>query len=223
MSETIEEVQQRMFAEEKKDKVRRYKHLNQYVKKGEILFVGSSLMEQFPIYELLLDYNVRKTIYNRGIGGFTTYELEEVLDTLVFELEPSKIFINIGTNDINLPNFTTRGLIERYENILRKIMKRLPKTRIYVMAYYPVNGVYDYGNDFMKEALKVRSNEKINEVNQAVSCMAERLNLCYIDVNENLKDEDGNLKHNYSIEGMHMYADGYKAVFDELLTFLLEP
>ncbi|MDF2514371.1 MAG: hypothetical protein K0S04_4237 [Herbinix sp.] len=127
---------------DKRDKIQRYKVLNQYIKKGQVLFVGSSLMEQFPIYEFIQDYDIKETIYNRGVGGYTTMELLEVLDTLVFDLEPSKIFINIGTNDLNLPDYTTEGLIKRYETILRRIIQRLPQVKIYVMAYYPVNGEY---------------------------------------------------------------------------------
>ena len=39
-------------------------------------------------------------IYNRGVSGLNTDEFLENIDTLLLDLEPSKIFINIGTNDI---------------------------------------------------------------------------------------------------------------------------
>lgn len=55
---------------EKADKITRYHHLNRYVKKGQIVFAGSSLMEQFPIYEFLLDDQLPLTIYNRGHRRF---------------------------------------------------------------------------------------------------------------------------------------------------------
>jgi len=42
-----------MMQHEKEDKVERYRRLNRFVRKGQIVFAGSSLMEQFPIYELL--------------------------------------------------------------------------------------------------------------------------------------------------------------------------
>lgn len=47
------EMQNRM-KKEQADKVRNYKTLNRLAKKGQILFTGSSLMEQFPIQELAL-------------------------------------------------------------------------------------------------------------------------------------------------------------------------
>jgi len=207
---------------DKRDKVQRYKILNHYIKKGQILFVGSSLMEQFPIYELMQDCGIKETIYNRGIGGYTTVEMLEVLDTVVFDLEPSKIFINIGTNDLNLPDFTMEGLIGRYMAILERIMERLPQAKIYVMAYYPVNGAYDFGNPYMKEALKIRTNARIDEANQAVEKMAGRLGLKFINVNKNLYDGAGNLKHQYSVEGMHMYANGYHAILEDLMKYVRE-
>jgi lysophospholipase L1-like esterase len=207
---------------DKRDKIRRYKVLNQYVKKGQILLVGSSLMEQFPIYEFIQDYDIQETIYNRGVGGYTTRELLEVLDPLVFELEPSKIFINIGTNDLNLPEYSIDDLIERYERILRSIIERLPQAKIYVMAYYPVNGAYDFGNPYMKEALKVRTNDRINEANRAVEKLADCLGLKFINVNKNLFDEEGNLHHQYSIEGMHMYANGYRVILENLMKYIRE-
>lgn len=211
-----------MMENDKKEKLERYKVLNQYAKKGQILFTGSSLMEQFPIYEFIQDYEINEVIYNRGIGGYTTVDMLKVLDTMVFDLEPSKIFINIGTNDMNMPDFTKESLIERYESILNQIIKRLPLAKIYVMAYYPVNGEHDFGNEYMKEALKVRTNARIDEVNKEVEKMSQKLQVKFINVNQNLYDENKNLKKEYSIEGMHMYASGYRAILEDLMVYVRE-
>ena len=72
-------IYERKFREEKRDKVERFRHLNPFVKKGQIVFAGSSLMEQFPISEFLQDFDLPYTIYNRGVGGFTTEEMLPVL------------------------------------------------------------------------------------------------------------------------------------------------
>ena len=63
------------ISREQQEKLERYRILNQNVKKGEILFTGSSLMEQFPINELLMTQGMSQVIYNRGIGGFTTQDM----------------------------------------------------------------------------------------------------------------------------------------------------
>lgn len=80
---------------QRKNRLKSYKLLNQSAKKGQILFVGSSLMEQFPINELQQTLEKDYVIYNRGIGGYVTTDLSNSMEECIFELEPSKIFINI--------------------------------------------------------------------------------------------------------------------------------
>lgn len=52
--------------------------------------------------------------------------------------------------------------------------------------------------------------------------MAEELGCAYINVFDCLLDEKGNLKAEYTIEGMHMYANGYAVVLEKLMPYLLE-
>ncbi len=208
--------------DEKADKIKHYSILNRYVKKGKVLFIGSSLMEQFPIYEFMQDYDMQETIYNRGVSGFTSSEMILALDTLIFELEPKKIFINIGTNDLSAPDYTAEELIGRYEYILEQIKTRLPETKVYVMAYYPCNCDYDFGNEEAREWVRQRPNAKVIEANEALKAMAERCQVRFIDINSSLYDEDNNLKSEYSIEGVHMYANGYRAVLEDLMEYVKE-
>ena len=124
---------------DQKNKKDKYVYLNRLAKKGQILFVGSSLMEQFPVNELLMSRGIFKTIYNRGIGSFTTAQMLESMEEMVFGLEPSRIFINIGTNDIADPGYRLEKLIENYREILRRIREGLPEAETNVLAFYPVN------------------------------------------------------------------------------------
>ena len=64
---------ERLFAEmgqrEKADKLERYRRLNALAKPGQILLAGSSLMEQFPIHELLQDAGGQPDGVQPGRGG----------------------------------------------------------------------------------------------------------------------------------------------------------
>mgnify|MGYP000656509860 CR=1 FL=1 len=42
----------------------------------------------------------------------------------------------------------------------------------------------------------------------------------YIDVNNGLTDVNGNLKEEYTIEGVHMYANAYRCVLENLKQYL---
>ena len=205
---------------EKAQKIERYRRLNRFVKPGHILFVGSSLMEQFPVNELMMDLRLPYIIYNRGIGGFTTQELAEVLDVCVYDLRPKHIFINIGTNDLNDNSYTVNGLICRYEDILKKIREHLPEAKLHLMAYYPVNEQIGLQDSFMSELFKQRTNARILEANKAVRALAEKLNADYFDFNAGITDENGNMDAAYTIEGMHMYGDGYMKVLEQMQSVL---
>ena len=206
---------------EKKDKQKRFQHLNKFVRKGQIVFAGSSLMEQFPIYEFLLDYQLPFVIYNRGIGGFTTEEFYEALEDCVFALEPAYLFLNIGTNDLNGPDYELSHLINNYEKILQAIRNRLPDTKMYLLAFYPVNPTVTT-IPYMQQVFCYRTNDRIHEASSAVKALADQYGAQFLDCNRELFDAEGNLKAEYTVEGMHMYADGYKPVLDILLPTLYD-
>jgi lysophospholipase L1-like esterase len=207
--------------EEQQDKLARYRILNQNVIKGETLFTGSSLMEQFPINELLMTNGINKIIYNRGIGGFTADDMLANMEEMVFAVEPARIFINIGTNDIGAPGYDQEVLMEKYERIISLIKNRLPGVEIYMLAYYPVNETDRVEElPWAKNLFLTRTNENILLANKAVEELAEKMSCCYIDVSEGLRDGRGKLKKEYTIEGIHMYANGYQIVLNNLKKYL---
>ena len=114
VQEVIGTVMMGYFNDQKKNTVHNYKILNETVKKGQIVFVGSSLMEQFPVNEMQLALGIDQIIYNRGVSGTTTSELMANMETCIFDLEPSRLFINIGSNDIS--SYGTEGY--KKENLI---------------------------------------------------------------------------------------------------------
>ena len=205
---------------EKAEKIERYRHLNQMARKGQILFCGSSLMEQFPVSELMLDAGLSFSIYNRGVGGLTTGEMLDYLDVLVTDLEPAHIFINIGTNDLNDEYYDVSDLVGRYEEILDIIKTRLPKADIYVLAYYPGNMSIDGIDPVLKEKFRFRNNDRIKEANQELEKLSDRLHINFIDCNSAITGEDGNLRPEFCIDGIHIYGDGYAEILNVLMPVL---
>lgn len=211
------------FEREKKEKIDKYRILNEQVVKGQILFTGSSLMEQFPINELLMTEKMNTIIYNRGVGGFTTDDMLENMEVQVFGTEPSKIFINIGTNDISNPTISFEEAlthtITNYEKILMQIKERLPEAQVYMMAYYPVNEI-DKPVEWDKNLFVNRNNQNIPLANEVVRSLADQYGYEYIDVNQGLTDENGRLKKEFTVEGVHMYANAYRVIFENMKSYL---
>ena len=217
----MEEWMEQQMRSEQQTKLERYRILNRYARKGEILFTGSSLMEQFPINELLMSSGMTQVIYNRGIGGFTTDDMLQYMEEMVYGTEPSRIFINIGTNDISRPEYRLETLMANYRKILTQIRERLPQAEITLMAYYPVNETDKRPDSSMAaEMFATRNNENIALANQAVEKLAKELGCQFINVNDGLTDERGKLKKEFTIEGIHMYANGYQVVLDNMKKYL---
>lgn len=205
---------------DKEMKVERYREENKTAEKGKVVFAGSSLMEMFPINKLLKEHNDDTVIYNRGVGGFLSDELLNVIDVCAVDLAPSKLFINIGTNDLSWSSIPISDLMANYDRIITTVEKAVPNVKIYLMAYYPVN--FEVASEEMKECLKIRTNEKITAANAEVKKLAEKHGQRYIDINKNLKDEKGRLKAEFTIEGMHINENGYRAIYDDIMKYVKE-
>lgn len=206
---------------EKEKKLERYRKANQTAIQGETVFAGSSLMEMFPVEKLLQEAGSSRIIYNRGVGGFVSEELWNALDICILDLKPSRLFINIGTNDLSDASIPLDRMIETYDKIITAVEESLPDIEIYLMAYYPVN--YEAADESMTACLRIRTNEKIALANEKTAALAFRHHQKYIDVNQKLKDGQGRLKAEYTIEGMHINEDGYRAIFADIMSYVNEP
>lgn len=217
--ELIGQVAEAWTQQDKAGKVCRFKELNKIARKGQIVCVGSSLMEQFPVYEMLMNRKLPYIIYNRGIGGYTTQELLDNLETCVLDLEPAAVFLNIGTNDMNGNDYVLSEFLERYERIVVKIRKNLPDVKLFLLAFYPVN--QDAAPDpNTREAFRYRTNERLQEANQGIQEMAKQYHAEYLDLNGGLTDEEGRLKRELTVDGVHMHVEGYRIVMEHLIPAL---
>ena len=71
------------------------------------------------------------------------------------------------------------------------------------------------------DSLKSYSNDAVTSSVEKNKALAEKYNCRYIDVNRGLCDENGEQKEEYAIDGVHMYANAYRIVFENLKPFLL--
>jgi len=194
-----------------------YAEENETAQMGGIVLTGSSLMEHFPIDMIVEEAGDDYVIYNRGYGGYVMTQLMEVMDTAVFDLVPSALFINIGTNDIDRlsEEYTYEDMMENYKAILTSVQKKLPGCAIYVMAYYPCTPNTGVGQI-------QRTLEQIDEANAYVEALAEEMGVHFINVNEVLEREDGYLKDEYAADSIHLTEDAYRAIYEALKPYFDE-
>lgn len=204
------------FAKVAQEKVRGYRELNAVAIKGQTVCAGSSLMENFPINELLMSIGSTKKVYNRGVGGFTIDQYDAVLD-IVLDLEPSKLFINIGSNDLSIPGDTIGNLITKYCALIQRIQKTLPNCAITMLAFYPCR---EEDPGYSIEGRVPRTMANVNLANEKVKELAEELGCAYLDCNAPLLDEEGFLRREFMTDPIHFSPNGYVEVLKILEPYL---
>lgn len=201
---------------ENQKKLRRYHELNAMAVKGQTVLAGSSLMEFFPINEMLLSKGNHTIVYNRGMAGYTIDQYDAALPECVLELMPKKLFINIGSNDLNKPGDTIGNLILKYRKLLQRIQEALPECEITVLAYYPCRKAMP--DDPIFSGNIVRTMENVNLANEKVQELAGELGCSFLNLNAPLMDENGYLRAEYAVDQIHFSPAGYAQILP-----LLEP
>ena len=191
----------------------KYRELNQIsVIEPDIIFVGDSIVEYFPLQELL---GTTKTIVNRGIRGYQTGLLLDNLDAHLYGDAVDQIVLLIGTNDIgkDIPMSQT---LTNLESVIQTISRDYPLSQIKLVSILPVNE----GEDF-KQTVYIRTNEKIKAWNQAYQDLASAyMQVEFVPVFENLLDQKGQLKSDFTTDGLHLSVSGYQALSSTLKKYI---
>ena len=191
----------------------KYRELNQIsVIDPDIIFIGDSIIEYYPLQELL---GTSKTIVNRGIRGYQTRLLLDNLDAHLYGDAVDQIVILIGTNDIgkDIPMSQT---LTNLESVIQTISRDYPLSQIKLVSILPVNE----GEDF-KQTVYIRTNEKIKAWNQAYQDLASAyMQVEFVPVFENLLDQKGQLKSDFTTDGLHLSVSGYQALSSTLKKYI---
>lgn len=167
------------------------------VYKGGIVFLGNSITERGPWWELLPG----ETVLNRGIGGDNTFGVLARLEGIA-NAAPRKIFLLIGINDLS------RGLpipviLNNYERILNFLQTRCPQTKIGVQSVLPLNEAVTKA-DYLKN-----KKDSILLLNKGIKKIAEAHKLTYLNLHPLFADEKGDLRKELTDDGIHLRPQAY--------------
>ena len=170
----------------------------------DIIFLGNSITAGVDWMELLGRTDVR----NRGISGDITFGVLERLNE-VTEGRPAKVFILIGINDISR-NVPDSFIVNNYQKIMQRIKKESPSTKIYFQTLLPVN------NEFTQFKNHYNKDEHILHMNEELKKLAAKEKITLIDLYPHFLNAEKKLDKKYTIDGLHLNADGYKVWADIL-------
>lgn len=177
------------------------------------LFLGDSITDFYPLEE----YYDNLPVVNSGIAGNKTTDILSDMQTRVYQYNPTKVFLLIGTNDLDSTN---EDIVVTTFNNIKEIVREIKENRgdatIYVESVYPVNSTIE------NNVANNRTNKKIKSLNKRLFDYCDGKNCDYINLYDDLVDEDGNLKEEYTEDGLHLNTLGYVVVTRELLPYLNE-
>lgn len=164
-----------------------------------IVFLGDSLTH-YGNWSELLD----KNIANRGIVGDDTTQVLSRVNS-IFTIKPKKIFIMLGTNDLDGKK-PIDIIVNNYTNLINKIKNKAPNSNLYIESVLPVDAnlcLKTYGIPYY-----TKNNEIVN-LNSKLKTLASKEKINYIDVYSAFA-KNGEINDKYTVDGVHLNGQGYK-------------
>ena len=146
----------------------------------------------------------KKTLFHSATEGDSKMKLEEVLEAKQY----GKIYVSLGVNELGVSNIPK--YYDTYKELLVRIRELQPEALIYIQGIMHVTKKTAQSSPFT-------NNTNIVERNQAISTFANGRDIFYLDMNELICDEEGNLRSDLSGDGVHLKASAYSIWRDYLL------
>jgi lysophospholipase L1-like esterase len=194
--------------------------MNETAKKGQTVFAGDSITENYRVSEFFSGYTAETGcfVYNRGISGEVSEELKGRFEQSVLTLAPRNIVILIGTNDLGQGK-TPADIAKNIAQILSLSRSACPEANIILEAVYPTNPTVNEG--LMRKVLHGRRTaENIRALNNLLEETAKEYGAVWLDLTGSLADESGNLNKKFTFDGLHLNAAGYNVVTERILPLL---
>ena len=195
------------LTESEKQKIKKAND-NLVVNDNNYLFLGDSITFKYDLEK----YYGNMPVVNSGVNGNRTEDIMRDIKKRVYDYNPSKIFILIGTNQ--LVDQTNEEIFEGIIALTKKIHKNRKHAQIYVESIYPINGNID------NKHTKIRDNNRIRKINKMLQNEFINSYVKYIDVYSELADEEGNLKEEYTYDALHLTDEGYQVVTKVLKKYM---
>lgn len=134
-------------------------------------------------------------------GGVTAAET-------VIGKAPGKLYIMVGINDLD--RVGSASLFEELESFIDSVKENVPNVKVYLMTLLPVSAEMEG---------KIASNAEIDAYNSQLLRFANKIKVCYIDVNTGFKGNDGRLPASAAeVNGIRLKKEYYGELSEYILT-----
>lgn len=106
------------------DAAKKYKELNEYAEKFQVVVFGDGYLDDFPYYDLMQGRITDYAVYNRSMSDLTVGEAINVVDYCLYHLAPQTLLLHFE------PSVQDDGFREKYLVLIRKIRSFYKKCSI---------------------------------------------------------------------------------------------
>jgi lysophospholipase L1-like esterase len=177
-----------------------------------VVLVGDSITEAFDVAK----YLPGSRILNRGIGADVIGNalpaddprgVLKRLDSSIFDCSATDVFLMIGINDLNSGR-TPDIMEEGYRELFQRIQQGAPRVRVHVQSVLPTRGSH------------AARNPAVLDTNKRLKRLAAEFGYDFIDLHALLVDSQGQLKTEYTEDGLHLTPPAYAVWRQEVLRVL---
>jgi lysophospholipase L1-like esterase len=187
-----------------------FDHWNEQIIREDVavstVFLGDSITEWWDLAVYFRPGD--GLIENRGISGDQASRMLGRLQADVIQLRPRNVVILAGTNDVSKMVVAEQGddaIIQEVSASVESLMKQTRAAGIntLVCSILPTNSAYMRHG--MRSWLRARINERIKAACAAQGCV-------YVDYASAMSDANGDLRKDFSPDGVHPNAAGYRVM-----------
>ncbi len=167
-----------------------------------VILLGDSITEGFDVTK----YFPGRRVLNRGIGADVIGNdlpaedprgVIRRLDCSVFDCAATDVFLMIGINDLN-GGRGVETMETGYRELLRQIKSQSPAVRVHVESLLPTRGEF------------AKHNAPVREFNGRLKRLAAEFGYRFLDLQPRFTDSGGELKSEFTSDGLHLTAPGYQ-------------
>ncbi len=151
-----------------------------------------------------------------GLFAVDSDRLLERLECNALNINPKNLVILIGTNNIGI-GVPTEYTLKNIKEILQRTQTLCSNTNIVLQAIYPVNS---HLSIIGRQMVGKRSNKKILAINKELHKIALDSKVQWLDLTKVLSDERGRLAKEYCYDGLHLNAQGFEIVSENIIPLL---
>ena len=170
------------------------------------VFLGDSITERWDL--AVYFKSTDGLIENRGVSGDLASKMLLRLQADVIQLRPRNVVILAGTNDVSKIVGGDKDSEEIVREVTASVESLVKATRsaginTLVCSILPTNS--DYARHGMRSQLRGQINERIRAVCAAAGA-------AYVDYASTMSDANGNLRKDYSADGVHPNSAGFEVM-----------